>query len=152
MIEEYKKTTSAGGVIARIDGGIPKVLVLVTKSEGKGFLPKGHVEGDETLEEAALREVHEEAGLTKLSIVDKIGVYERRVDKDDIKEDKTIHYFLMLHDDPNERHEPLEESSNINFSWCELNKIPEMYLMENKDVIENNIDKIREILDRSAAI
>lgn len=145
MNTEYKKAVAAGGVIVKSVDGVPKVLVMVTKDENKGFLPKGHVEEGETLEEAALREIHEEAGLKQLKIIEKIGVYERRVEKK--KEDKTIHMFLMVPTVENEEHFPLEESSNINFNWCSLDNLPEMYLEENKDVIERNKEKIKALFN-----
>lgn len=58
--------TSAGGVVFRRgdDGGL-EFLLIRDPYENWG-LPKGHVEGDETPVEAALREVAEETGLTDL--------------------------------------------------------------------------------------
>lgn len=49
---------SAGGVVLKER----KVLLLRTRL-GRWVLPKGHVEPDETLRQAALREVYEEAGV-----------------------------------------------------------------------------------------
>lgn len=57
--ETVLKEKSAGGVI--IDQG--KVLVL-HKARGGWVLPKGRVEAGESLEETALREVQEEAGVS----------------------------------------------------------------------------------------
>ena len=53
-----KREHSAGGLVLR-DGD----LAVVTPRRGVLALPKGHPDGDETLEQAATREVREETGL-----------------------------------------------------------------------------------------
>lgn len=53
---------SAGGVVLRGPAGRREVVVVHPR-EGLTALPKGHPDGDETLEQAATREVREEAGV-----------------------------------------------------------------------------------------
>ena len=53
-----KREFSAGGVVLR-----GEEVVVVTPRRGVLALPKGHPDGDETLEQAATREVREETGL-----------------------------------------------------------------------------------------
>jgi len=62
-----KVETSAGGVVFR-RGAEPQVLLIRDPYENWG-LPKGHVEGGETPEQAAVREVAEETGLAHLEVV-----------------------------------------------------------------------------------
>ncbi len=65
---------SAGGVILRRrEGGALEVL-LIEDSYGNWGFPKGHIEGVETSEEAALRECCEETGLVNLRTIARIGM------------------------------------------------------------------------------
>lgn len=57
--------TSAGGVVVRCTGDGPSFLVILDSYKNWGF-PKGHIDHDETPEQAARREVAEESGLNEL--------------------------------------------------------------------------------------
>jgi len=61
--------TAAGGVVT--DG--ERVIVLLRPARDEIRLPKGHVEGFETVEEGALREVIEETGYPEIEIVGDLG-------------------------------------------------------------------------------
>ena len=64
---DVRDETSAGGVVFRIDGGLPLYLLIRDSYQNWGF-PKGHLEQGEVPEAAALREVSEETGLSDLSV------------------------------------------------------------------------------------
>jgi len=87
----FERIVSAGGVIFRRVNGKFEVALILHK--GDWCLPKGLVEGNETFEQAALREVREETGLNG-ELVDKIGetsysfVQEKRYFK-------TVHFYLL---------------------------------------------------------
>jgi 8-oxo-dGTP pyrophosphatase MutT (NUDIX family) len=56
--------THAGGVVCRLRGGVVEVLLVTARKRPESWvLPKGHVEIGETPEQAAVREVAEEAGV-----------------------------------------------------------------------------------------
>jgi 8-oxo-dGTP pyrophosphatase MutT (NUDIX family) len=59
--------TSAGGVVFRLAGREPLVLLIRDSYQNWGF-PKGHVESGELPEQAAVREVSEETGLGELTV------------------------------------------------------------------------------------
>ena len=63
---------SAGGVVVRQSGDGTKVL-LIRDPYRKWGLPKGHLEGGEGAQEAALREVREETGLEGLVLSADLG-------------------------------------------------------------------------------
>ena len=133
MKENYKKAVSSGGVVVKKVNGVAYILLIRDKRYQDWVLPKGHVEDGETLEQAALREVFEEANLSDVTVLESIGVYERLVEK--ANEYKTIHYFLMLAGDSvdidNDLSTDLDE-----IRWFEIDKIPALYIEEQRDVIE----------------
>jgi len=86
---------SAGGVV--VDGDRVAVIVPVKRSaDGRRVLglPKGHLDGDETPEQAARREVAEETGIAG-RLVEELGdvdyIYERR----GRRIAKTVRFFLF---------------------------------------------------------
>src|SRR5258706_5133810 len=95
-----KLRTGAGGVVARLVND--KVLIALIRDRGdhEYVLPKGGVETGETLEEAAAREIREEAGFRKPQLLDGLGVGERLAGQRDIWQKN--HHFL-LHNDHNGR-------------------------------------------------
>jgi len=58
------KEKSCGALVYRKKGDSIQMLILRHKMGGHWSFPKGHVEAHETEVETALREVHEETGLT----------------------------------------------------------------------------------------
>lgn len=122
------------------------VLLLRDTRFPEWYLPKGHVEPNETLEQAALREVAEEAGIHFVKIHHLLGSYERFVEK--ANEFKTIHYFLMS---PTRSEIPAApDNKNVELKWFPLERLPVMYLREQKDVIEKNVEKIKSSLGTNA--
>ncbi len=64
----------AGGVVYRRNGDTIEILIIDDRY-GHVSLPKGHVESGETLEQAALREIKEETGITGhiIGLIDKVS-------------------------------------------------------------------------------
>lgn len=125
--------TSAGGFVLNRDGS-RTVALIGRESRGRRTdwcVPKGHPEGGETLEQAAVREVFEETGL-EVEIITKLGdiTYEFNAGRNIIV--KTVHHFLMrqtggdltVENDPN--HEAVEAA------WFELDKLDSVLSHENE--------------------
>lgn len=87
---------SAGGFVLAADGSNRVALIGRRSRSGRldWCLPKGHPENQETLEEAAIREIFEETGLVA-EIIEPLGdiSYEFSAGRKVIQ--KTVHHFLM---------------------------------------------------------
>lgn len=91
---EASHETSAGGIVFRVERGEPLYLLIRDSYRNWGF-PKGHLEGDEAAESAALREVREETGLADVTVtapIDSIAWSFRFRGK---LIHKVCHFFLM---------------------------------------------------------
>jgi ADP-ribose pyrophosphatase YjhB (NUDIX family) len=97
-LQRVEETSAGGLVVDRRDGDNPQAA-LIGRIDRRGrllwSLPKGHVEAGETNEDAAVREVAEETGITgrvlaPLGTIDFWFVAEGR------RIHKTVHHFLML--------------------------------------------------------
>jgi 8-oxo-dGTP pyrophosphatase MutT (NUDIX family) len=67
-----KREVSAGGVVVRRDGDGVRYLLIRDGHRNWGF-PKGHLDGAETPEDAARREIAEETGLDTLALHEALG-------------------------------------------------------------------------------
>lgn len=95
---KMNKAISAGGLVVRNNPDKQILLIKFPDNNGLGF-PKGHVEKGETVEQAAIREVFEETGLSGLKIIKRLGIVTRPAVEDDGTEvQKDIHLFLMKTD------------------------------------------------------
>jgi len=82
-------------VISKSD---PNLVALMARFNRGGKLewciPKGHLEQDETSEQAAIREVFEETGL-EAQIIQHLGEVNYQFIQDGSKISKTVHVYLM---------------------------------------------------------
>ena len=128
------ESISAGGVVVRQNGEQIYVALTVESSRPGYVLPKGRLEAGETILEAAHREIEEEAGLSDLTLVTKLGV-EERLSLEKVAW-KKVHYFLFTTSqvegkptDMEKHHElhwfSLDELSTINIFWPNQRKLIE---------------------------
>ena len=93
---------SAGGVVYRGGSTDMEVVIVRVVPEQRWQLPKGIIDDGETIEQAALREVREESGMTA-EIVAPLETIEYwfTADWDNIRRriHKFVHFFLMRHKD-----------------------------------------------------
>jgi len=128
---------------------LPKVLagggrVLNTKGEilfiyrnGKWDLPKGRVDGNETIEEAALREVEEETGVKDLKIDKPLDITYHIFKRNGRYRLKITHWFQMTTTYSGELR-PEESEGITNVEWLNYE--------QTQKALENSYANIRELI------
>lgn len=139
--DNVKHRTGAGGVVARRDGSRALIALIRDRGDHEYVLPKGGVEYGETLEQAAAREIAEEAGFKRLNCLAELGVGERLAGKKNIWQ-KT-HYFLFLTDEV--KGQPTDRR-DWEVAWFDLNDLPAMYWREQENLIVQNREKIARLV------
>lgn len=125
--------TSAGGFVLAQDGSLRVALIGRQSRAGRidWCVPKGHIEGQETSEQAAIREVAEETGLVVETITE-LGSIQYEFSAGSKLISKTVHHFLFrqvggyltLEGDPD--HEA------VDVRWIELHELESTLAHENE--------------------
>lgn len=126
--------------------------IALVQSRRSGFwtFPKGHVDEGETDEEAARREIAEEAGLSDLELLDDLGEYERPHimpdGSDDPDEIKIIHMYLFAAPP----HAVLAAAHEMqNARWVPLREIAEhIEYVKDRVWFSTVAERVREALQR----
>lgn len=131
--------TAAGGVVVRAVDGRP-YIALVREGAGLAYvLPKGRVEAGESVEEAAAREIAEEAGLTDLTLVAPLGVRER-YDYDKTHW-KLTHYFLYRTEQADGQ--PSDPHHAYVLHWFPADDLPALFWPEQAALVREFAAEIR---------
>ncbi|RMF43848.1 MAG: NUDIX domain-containing protein [Anaerolineae bacterium] len=127
-----RERVSAGGVVVRRAAGQILVALVVEAGFSHYILPKGGVKRGETLEQAARREILEEAGLRNLLLLRPLGVRER------LNFRKTrwqvTHYFLFECPHPGGR--PTDAHHDYRCAWFPLDALPPMFWPEQRALLD----------------
>ena len=95
MARRAVEETSAGGLVVDDQRRAAVIGRLNARGHMLWSFPKGHLEEGETYEDAAIREVSEETGITG-RVVAPLGVIDFYFTAEDRRIHKTVHHFLLL--------------------------------------------------------
>ncbi|KIA88853.1 NUDIX hydrolase [Kaistella jeonii] len=131
----FKVIEAAGGLVKN-----KKDELLFIRRMGKWDLPKGKIEKDESLEQAALREVEEETGLKELILEEFLNnTFHIYTERNGEKILKTTYWFKMTYVG-NEKPIPQKEEGISEVTW----KNEEMI---NKEVLPMTFQNIKLVLN-----
>jgi 8-oxo-dGTP pyrophosphatase MutT (NUDIX family) len=142
MIDEtwYKRPpnvpehVAAGGIVARVEKDRVYIALAGERGLRQYVLPKGHVEDGESLEQAARREIEEEAGFSQLTLIAPLGVKERL---DFSKRSwKRTHYFLFATEQVDGF--PTDDKHHYQVKWFPLEEVPDLFWPEQTQLIREN--------------
>lgn len=121
--ESVAEVSAGGFVISKDD---PSLIALMARFNRGGKLewciPKGHPEQQESMEEAAIREVFEETGLV-VEIDQLLGEVKYQFSQAGQKVTKTVHVFLMrqIGGELSLEHDPHHEASEL--AWVKIDDL-----------------------------
>ncbi|MCI1675925.1 MAG: NUDIX hydrolase [Ancrocorticia sp.] len=117
--------TSAGGAVVSVRDGKAYIAVIARRNRGgrlEWCLPKGHLEGLETPEQAAIREISEETGITG-RILKHLATIDYWFSGNDRRVHKVVHHFLLeaLYGELTTLNDPDQEAEKV--EWVSLEKV-----------------------------
>jgi 8-oxo-dGTP pyrophosphatase MutT (NUDIX family) len=131
--QHLARSTHAGAVVYRDrPDGIAILLVRASRDPTRWVLPKGHIEDGETDEEAALREVREEAGVDS-RIQAKLGQYSFPKQRGSVRVVMFLAQFAS----------PVERSESREVQWMDLEQARRALSFEDARLV---LDRARELI------
>lgn len=139
--EGFPLRIGAGGVIARrAESGLLVALVKeVELGDDHYVIPKGGVEEGETIEEAALREIAEETGLTAIERLGHLAMLERQNFKKTYWQNS--HYGLYITE---QIEGVIQDPANYGLAWFGLRALPPMFWPDEATLIDAHAARIED--------
>ena len=139
-MKQVNKTITSGGIVVNQF----QQIALVNQNNNSWSLPKGHVENNETILDAAKREIYEETGIKEIQLIKKLGFYKRyRIGldgNDDKTEQKIIYMFLFRTKQKTSK--PIDPQ-NPKAIWANTTQIIKMLTHEkDKEFFMNQINQL----------
>ena len=128
---DYKIIDSAGGIVVNNKNQV--VLVLMKDVDAWDF-PKGGIEKGEDIIDAAKREIYEEAGIKKLTLIKTLPNYKRRAANDN---PVIIDTYMFLFKSEQEHIHPTAKDI-VKAKWVnKSNMVENLSLLEAKNYFRN---------------
>lgn len=130
---------SAGGIVIDPDSDDALVAIIARYNRGgrlEWCLPKGHPEGAENHQEAAIREVEEETGIQG-RIVARLGSIDYWFSVPQYRVHKTVHHFLMIATGGELTTEKDPDHEAVDVAWVPLRDLPRRLSFPNERRIAN---------------
>ena len=126
--------TSAGGLVIKVREGVPWVAVIARRNRAGNIewcLPKGHLERGESAEEAAVREIAEESGITG-RLVTGLTSIDYWFSTGDRRVHKVVHHYLLeyVSGEVTVENDPDQEAEDA--AWFPLDKVSRMLAYPNE--------------------
>lgn len=141
---------SAGGLVVRLIGGRLEVAIIARYNRGgrlEWCLPKGHPEGRETHEEAAIREVEEETGIAG-DILASLGAIDYWFTVSSHRVHKTVHHYLLRATGGELTTENDPDHEAVDVAWVDLDVLNAKLSFPNERRI---VDLARDVLPEHLA-
>jgi 8-oxo-dGTP pyrophosphatase MutT (NUDIX family) len=113
-----EREVSAGGIVFRREPDLSARFLLIRDSYRNWGFPKGHLEGEESPAEAALRETREETGLSDLQLHGPIRIIDWHFRFRGRYIHKFCHFFLF--ESPAGDVQPQADEGITDYRWCTL--------------------------------
>ena len=123
-----REEVSAGGIVFRHSANGVRVLLIRDSYRNWGF-PKGHLEAEESPDEAAAREVREETGLTRLTLVAPVDVIDWHFRFRGRVVHKVCHFYLIEATGGHPR--PLRKEGITACRWFDFEKASSLVSYDN---------------------
>ena len=123
VLDGKNRVLKAGGIVTRHNNAAHEVLLIRSRSQSWSF-PKGHLEPNETIEQAAQREVLEETGY-RTEIIKKLPILEYK--NSDTGDDILVYLFQLKVTGGDMK----KEFAHDELDWFSLNNIEDIFDRQN---------------------
>ena len=126
--------TSAGGLVVDRSGGVARAALIARLNRAgrlEWCLPKGHLEGVETPEEAAVREISEETGIVG-RVLEPLGTIDYWFSVEGRRIHKTVHHYLLEATGGELSVEGDPDAEAVEAAWVPVEELPSRLSFSNE--------------------
>ena len=118
---------------------LSQVAIIYKEKKNEYKLPGGGIEGDETPEEAFLREVLEETGCI-VEISNFLGIFEEIKSQDNFLQTSYVYFAHVIEDTKKYHYTKQEIEENTKLLWCDLDEAIRLLQSSEDKLISSDFD------------